>query len=475
MRGRSPPLTPAPLPEYRGEGSEGGRQAVGPAGPGDARVRPVKPDSIRSPRECVPCLSNCSKTSSARRPASASSVDDAEGLTARRRRHRRGRQGRPARRPRRQGIDRLPRPLHEVDSTPSSPPPCNSSPTPRSWPASTPRPLLFGAGGDGDPHGKSFGDWLPRPWPATTAATSKSTTAAASTSGSTKAALAEASGVTGGYTVPPEFYQQLMTIMAENTFIRPRAFVMPMAGATLADPVPRRHHRAGGRRLAVLRRRADVLDRRGADPHRDGAAVQADGAEGLGAVRLLASRSNVLLQDSVIGLEKFLMTLFAKAIAWFEEYAFLQGNGVGKPQGMLDRRRPPLAVQRARDTANQRAVRRRRRHVVEAAAVSLGQGRLGVLAQRRAAAVAAQGRRQPGHLHQHRPGHHQVAELDAARPAGVPHREGARPGHQGRPDAASTRASTSSATACRSRSRPASTSISSRSKCQHWEVARCPR
>ena len=45
--------------------------------------------------------------------------------------------------------------------------------------------------------------------------------------------------------------------------------------------------------------------------------------------------SNVLLQDSIIGLEKFLFTLFAKAIGWFEEYAFLQGNGVGKPQGML--------------------------------------------------------------------------------------------------------------------------------------------
>jgi hypothetical protein len=34
----------------------------------------------------------------------------------------------------------------------------------------------------------------------------------------------------------------------------------------------------------------------------------------------------VLLQDSIIGLEKFLITLFAKSIAWFEEYAFLQGN-----------------------------------------------------------------------------------------------------------------------------------------------------
>jgi HK97 family phage major capsid protein len=46
--------------------------------------------------------------------------------------------------------------------------------------------------------------------------------------------------------------------------------------------------------------------------------------------------SNVLLQDSAIGLEKFLMTLFAQAIAWYEEYAFLQGNGVGKPTGILN-------------------------------------------------------------------------------------------------------------------------------------------
>jgi HK97 family phage major capsid protein len=51
-----------------------------------------------------------------------------------------------------------------------------------------------------------------------------------------KAALGEASGVTGDYTVPPEFYQQLMTIMAEETFIRPNAFVVPMAGATLQIP-----------------------------------------------------------------------------------------------------------------------------------------------------------------------------------------------------------------------------------------------
>ncbi len=45
--------------------------------------------------------------------------------------------------------------------------------------------------------------------------------------------------------------------------------------------------------------------------------------------------SNVLLQDAAFGLEKFLMQLFGRAIAWYEEYAFLMGNGVGKPQGMV--------------------------------------------------------------------------------------------------------------------------------------------
>jgi HK97 family phage major capsid protein len=46
--------------------------------------------------------------------------------------------------------------------------------------------------------------------------------------------------------------------------------------------------------------------------------------------------SNTLLADSAVGLETFLLTLFGRAIAWYEDYAFLRGNGVGKPQGVLN-------------------------------------------------------------------------------------------------------------------------------------------
>jgi HK97 family phage major capsid protein len=141
--------------------------------------------------------------------------------------------------------------------------------------------------------------------------------------------------VTGGYTVPPEFYQQLQQIMAEEAFIRPRAFVVPMGSATMYMPY-----------LDVT-----TVQSAGVSPFFGGVQMTwtAEGATRtetepqfkqmeLKAWELSGSSvsSNVLLQDSVAGLEKFLLTLFAKAIAWFEEYAFLAGNGAGKPQGMKD-------------------------------------------------------------------------------------------------------------------------------------------
>src|SRR5262249_37715594 len=96
-------------------------------------------------------------------------------------------------------------------------------------------PILFGPTGDGDPKGKPFGDWLLGVARNDRAYLDKHY-GSKFNEWTIKAALGESSGITGGYTVPPEFYQALMQIVAENTFIRPRAFVMPMAGATLQIP-----------------------------------------------------------------------------------------------------------------------------------------------------------------------------------------------------------------------------------------------
>jgi HK97 family phage major capsid protein len=193
-------------------------------------------------------------------------------------------------------------------------------------------PAIFGAGGNGDPR-KTFGDWL---------------LACARNDGrylekhygsnfvawQTKAALAESSGVTGGYTVPPEFFEQLMTIVSELAFIRPRAFVIPMAGASLQIPfldITTAQSAGvspffGGLQMYWT---AEAQTRQETEPQFKQMELKAWELSGY------SVSSNVLLQDSIIGLEKFLMTLFARSIAWFEEYAFLQGNGTGKPQGML--------------------------------------------------------------------------------------------------------------------------------------------
>jgi HK97 family phage major capsid protein len=208
-------------------------------------------------------------------------------------------------------------------------------------------PALFGPDGDGDPR-KSFGDWAlavarnDRPY-------LEKHYGSHFNEWRTKAALGESSGAAGGYTVPPEFYQQLLTIMAEETFIRPRAFVQPMGSATLQIPYldVTTDQSAGVSPFfggVQMYWTAEAQTRTETEPQFKQLELKAWELSGY------SVSSNVLLQDSVIGLEKFLMTLFAKAIAWFEEYAFLQGNGVGKPQGMLT---APAAVAVTRANANQ--------------------------------------------------------------------------------------------------------------------------
>jgi HK97 family phage major capsid protein len=197
-------------------------------------------------------------------------------------------------------------------------------------------PLIFGEGGEGDPK-KNFGDFL-------LAIATKNHKRLEEVYGAQKAddhgnpvqkaAMAEGSGATGGYIVPPDFYNQLLSLSAEKAIIRPRAFVQPMASATLQFPY-----------LDVT-----TAQSAGVSPFFGGvqmywteeAQTRTETEPAFKMMELKAHElsgysvsSNILLQDAAFGLQKFLMTLFSGAIAWFEDYAFLQGNGVGKPQGML--------------------------------------------------------------------------------------------------------------------------------------------
>jgi HK97 family phage major capsid protein len=193
-------------------------------------------------------------------------------------------------------------------------------------------PAIFGDGAsatDRDPR-KNFGDWLLH-------VARQDDNYLEKTYGSlrTKAAMGDSSGVTGGYLVPPEFYAKLLALVAEEAVLRPRAFVQPMAAATLMFPFldVTTVQSAGTSPFfggVVMNWTEEAQNRTETEPQFKQMELKAHELSGY------AVSSNVLLQDAGFGLEKFLMTLFAKAIAWHEDYAFLQGNGVGKPLGILN-------------------------------------------------------------------------------------------------------------------------------------------
>ncbi len=152
--------------------------------------------------------------------------------------------------------------------------------------------------------------------------------------GSVKASLTGSSGSQGGYLVPEEFLPRLYALSGERAVVRPRATVIPMASRSVHVP---------------------VLDTLGTPASGDSAffaGLVARWTEEGGAlnqteptfrqIEMVAHElsgyskvSNTILEDSPMGVESLLAALFGAAIAWHEDYAFLRGDGVGKPLGVV--------------------------------------------------------------------------------------------------------------------------------------------
>ena len=207
-----------------------------------------------------------------------------------------------------------------------------------------------------------------------------------------------------------------MTVAAENAVIRPSATIAPMASATLQVPyIDMTTPQAAG----VSPYFGGVQMKwtgEAQTAHGNGAAVQAGRVEGVGAVRLgrgepaAAGRGRRRTSprapwgggSGVRGaLDVYLSTVFGLAAAWAEDYACLQGDGVAKPQGIVN---SPASATVTRATGGADPVRRRLRHGGEAAAVELRPCLLGAFAELRAAIVVAQGRDGAGGAAGGRPG-----------------------------------------------------------------------
>lgn len=149
--------------------------------------------------------------------------------------------------------------------------------------------------------------------------------------------LNESVGSDGGFLVPPEFRNTMLAVMTQNNIVRRNgATVIPMARREINIPV------------------LDQTDTTAGSPHMFGginvfwqaeASLKEQSEPNFRQVKLVANKlvgytraSDELLADSAVSLEAFLTGNmgFAGAIAWKEDYAFLNGNGVGQPLGILN-------------------------------------------------------------------------------------------------------------------------------------------
>jgi HK97 family phage major capsid protein len=152
-----------------------------------------------------------------------------------------------------------------------------------------------------------------------------------------KSALAESQGSLGGYTMPVQFYMELLRLMAEESFTRQLVTVIPMLSGQLIVPAllqslgpptgPQSSAFFGGIQASWQPEAATINQ---TNPN-------------FREINLVARNlvytvvaSNQLLQDNAVALDTLLTTMFKEVMAWCFDYFILQGIGTTQPLGLLN-------------------------------------------------------------------------------------------------------------------------------------------
>jgi len=147
--------------------------------------------------------------------------------------------------------------------------------------------------------------------------------------------LNEGDGASGGYTVPPQYIPQLMRAMTEKSIVRPRADVRQLSGREAYFPMmdySGSFENGASTSLAGMSMawvdEAETIEDTDID-FRQMHVITHKMARSI-------PISNELLRDSVMALESTITSMFGEAIAYFEDYHFLRGSGVGQPLGIYN-------------------------------------------------------------------------------------------------------------------------------------------
>jgi HK97 family phage major capsid protein len=157
-------------------------------------------------------------------------------------------------------------------------------------------------------------------------------------------ALAERIPSEGGFLVPEVLRSEILMVALESAVVRPRARIIPMDSLRVPLPAIDDTSHASSVYGGVVGFWTE-----------EGAALAASAPSFqrfvLEAKKLTAYTTipNELLQDSITPLDQWFSMFFPKAISFFEDIAFIQGTGVGEPQGFL---KSPAAITVTEQTTN---------------------------------------------------------------------------------------------------------------------------
>lgn len=143
-------------------------------------------------------------------------------------------------------------------------------------------------------------------------------------------AMSSTDPASGGFLIPEEFRATLMELALSTAVVRSRATVIPMTTLRISMPMVD----STSNQTSVYGGIVGYWTEEGA------ALTQSQpqfGRVSLEAKKLTAYTAvpNELRRDSAISVDTLLGTMMPKAIAWFEDIAFLFGSGAGEPVGIL--------------------------------------------------------------------------------------------------------------------------------------------
>lgn len=132
--------------------------------------------------------------------------------------------------------------------------------------------------------------------------------------------LQEGTDANGGYLVPEEYDRRLIDVLNEENIMRSLATRITTSGEHKINVAANKPAAAWIEEGGAIQFADATFDQKLMDAHKLHVAIKI---------------TDELLYDNAFGLENYIITQFGKALANAEEDAFLNGDGNGKPKGML--------------------------------------------------------------------------------------------------------------------------------------------